>query len=101
MYSRRELVILARAYVAASGMAPSTLGIKAAGNDRLFIRLFAGLDCKASSAERASLWFEKNWPPAGLLEWPAEVRRLRLGQPEAPWVHRRRAPSAAAIAEGQ
>jgi hypothetical protein len=81
MYSRRDLVILARAYLAASGMAPSTLGIKAAGNDRLFIRLFAGLDCKASSAERASLWFEANWPPAGLLEWPGEVRRLRCRGP--------------------
>jgi hypothetical protein len=78
MYSRRELVILARAYLAASGMAASTLGIKAAGNDRLFIRLFKGLDCKASSAERASLWFEANWPPGELLPWPAEVRRLRL-----------------------
>jgi hypothetical protein len=78
MYSRRDLVILARAYLAASGMAPSTLGIKAAANDRLFIRLFAGLDCKASSAERASLWFEANWP-TGFLEWPIEVRRLRLG----------------------
>jgi hypothetical protein len=79
MYSRRELVILARAYLAASGIAASTLGITAAGNDRLFIRLFKGLDCKASTAERASLWFEANWPPQGILEWPAEVRRLRLG----------------------
>jgi len=73
MYSRRELVFLARAYLAASGMAASTLGIHAARNDRLFIRLFEGLDCKASSAEAASLWFDANWPFG--LEWPSDVLR--------------------------
>jgi hypothetical protein len=78
MYSRRELVILAKAYLAATGMAASTLGTRAAGNDRLFIRLLEGRDCKASSAEAASLWFEQNWPAGDLLRWPVEVRRLRL-----------------------
>lgn len=75
MYTVAELVLLARAYLAATGMAQSTLGKLAAGNDRLFIRLFEGFDCRADNAERASAWFNANagdW-------WPKEVERRHVG----------------------
>lgn len=71
MYTTAELVLLARAYLAHTGMPPSNLGKLAADNDRLFIRLFEGFDCRADTAERASAWFNAH---AGEW-WPEEVRR--------------------------
>jgi hypothetical protein len=75
MYSTAQLVILARAYLAATGIAESTLGVHVAGNDKLFTRLLVGCDCTARSAEAASDWFDLNWPP--WLAWPDEVQRRR------------------------
>ncbi len=73
MYSTAELVLLARWYLWHTGIPISRLGIMAARNDKLFIRLFQGLDCTARSAERASDWFDDNWPED--LPWPRQVRR--------------------------
>lgn len=73
MYTVAELVLLARAYIAATGTSASTLGQKAANNDRVFNRLFEGYDCRAETAERASAWFNEhdgNW-------WPIQVQRRR------------------------
>jgi hypothetical protein len=73
MYSTTELTTLAVSYIRATGIAPSTLGMRCAGNDKLFIRMFRGLDCTARSAERASRWFNENWPSA--VPWPKSVPR--------------------------
>jgi hypothetical protein len=75
MYSTDELRILAKRYLEATGIAISTLGIRAASNDKLFGRLLAGLDCTARSAERGSDWFDANWPDE--LPWPSEITRRR------------------------
>lgn len=80
MYSTAELIILAKAYLAWSDIAESTLSIHAVGNDKMFTRLFAGLDCTARSAERASMWFDTHWPLG--LAWPTEVEARRR-QPRA------------------
>jgi hypothetical protein len=82
MYSTAELVILAKAYLEATGIAPSTLGTRVANNDKLFIRLIAGLDCTARNAERASRYFDETWPV--WLPWPEEVRRRRRPRPPRP-----------------
>jgi hypothetical protein len=70
MYSRAELIILAKAYIDLTGIAVSTLSTRACGNDKTFSRLFEGLDCTARTVERASNWFDVNWPTG---PWPAEV----------------------------
>jgi len=75
MYSVAELILLARAYLEAFEMAPSALGTMICGNDKLFIGLFEGRDCTAKSAERASEFFDINWPV--WLEWPKGVTRRR------------------------
>jgi hypothetical protein len=72
MYSTAELVVLAQAYIAWADISISRMGELAANNDKLFHRLFAGLDCYASSAERASRWFHENWPDQ--LPWPPGIR---------------------------
>lgn len=76
MYTVSELVLLARAYIAATGISASRLGILAAAHDRLFIRLFEGYDCRADMVERASRWFDAQYDPSW---WPEEVERRRLG----------------------
>jgi hypothetical protein len=73
MYTVAELVELARVYMAATGVRASRLSVMAAGHNRLFERLMEGFDCRAEQAERASRWFDNNWPED--LEWPKTVVR--------------------------
>jgi hypothetical protein len=68
MHSTAELVILAQAYSSWADISISRMGELAAKNDKLFHRLIGGLDCYASSAERASRFFDRNWPAQ--LPWP-------------------------------
>jgi hypothetical protein len=75
MYSTADLIILAKAYLALSGCAESTLSVHAFGNDKTLPRLLAGFDCTARTVERASTWFDSNWPLG--LAWPREVVRRR------------------------
>ena len=75
VYSRADLVLLARVYLTHTGWSTSALGIKAASNDRLFWRLFDGLDCLASTTEAASKFFYENWPAE--LVWPLSPARGR------------------------
>jgi hypothetical protein len=74
-YSRSELVVLAARYADHTGVSEATVGFRACRNDKLFSRLRQGLDCRTTSAERASRWFEANWPAT--LAWPKKVRRLK------------------------
>jgi hypothetical protein len=73
MYSAPELIILARAYLDATGVVESTLSRHCAGNDKTVSRMLLGFDCTARTAEKMSRWFAVNWPIG--LEWPREVRR--------------------------
>ena len=73
MYSTSDLVILAKVYLEAIGIAESTLSTHAFGNDKSLGRLAQGCDCTTRSAARASDWFDRHWPPG--LAWPQEVRR--------------------------
>lgn len=77
MYTRAELIALAQAYLAATGMTPAALSRAVMGrhNSKLFERLFAGADCLLRSAEIAAQWFDHNWPPG--VAWPLR-RRIRF-----------------------
>jgi hypothetical protein len=87
VFTLAQLAILARAKLAEVDVAESTLGRRAAGNDRFFWRLLGGHGrdgIRAVTAERVSQWFCEN-PP---VIWPADVpmpqgQRMRnRGQPE-------------------
>jgi len=73
MYSRLELRILAEAYMAATHTSAAALGARVADNNKFIKGLLAGRDITATNAERASLWFQTNWP--GGVPWPSEVYR--------------------------
>jgi hypothetical protein len=75
MYTVDQLRVLARAYIDATGIAPSALSraITGAGNSRfgnsaVIPRLLAGKSCVMEHGEMASRWFEQNWPDD--LPWP-------------------------------
>jgi hypothetical protein len=72
MYSTAELCLLARTYLAGTGLAAATLSRYTVGNTKLFVRLLAGEDCTARSAEQASLWFDLHWPAD--IAWPQGMR---------------------------
>lgn len=73
MYTVAELCELAKAYMAGTGVSVSRLSIDAANHNRLFERLLEGYDCRAENAERASNWFNANWPSD--VPWPKSVLR--------------------------
>lgn len=73
MYTVAEIVELARTYMAATGVTASRLSKLAANNNRLIERLSEGFDCHADMVERASAWFDANWPDE--LPWPSSVTR--------------------------
>lgn len=77
MYTASELVELAHTYMAATGWTASRLSKQAANNNRLFERLAEGFDCHSDMCERASAWFDENWPPE--LDWPKSVTRRCAG----------------------
>lgn len=70
MYTRDELILLARLYVAAKGITVAALSREVMGppNSKFFAGLFAGGDCLVSSVEKASRWFNRNWPAD--VSWP-------------------------------
>ena len=70
-YTVDELLELATLYMDATGTSRTKLSTLAAGHNRLFERLLAGFDCRTQAAERASDWFDANWPAD--LQWPDAV----------------------------
>lgn len=73
MYTVAQLTALARAYMAGTGCSVSWLSVQAAKHNRLFERLLEGYDCRAEMCERASNWFDANWPSD--VPWPKGVPR--------------------------
>jgi hypothetical protein len=73
VYTVAELITLARVYIEATGVLVPRLSGAAFGNPKTLARLFDGLDCYAQAAERASAWFDDNWPLH--VPWPDGVPR--------------------------
>ena len=82
MYTAKELTYLSRAYMNATGVKASTLGITIADHNRLIERLFEGYEILSRTCETASVWFDENWPDD--LEWPANVPQLHQAAPKEP-----------------
>jgi hypothetical protein len=59
----------------ATGTSRTRLSILSAGHNRLFERLLEGFDCRTQAAERASDWFDQNWPKE--VPWPKDVAKRR------------------------
>ena len=68
-----QVLQLAQAYAAAQGGSLRTVGLKAAGNNLLFIRLAQGHGCNVFTIERAADWLVANWPDD--LPWPEDIPR--------------------------
>ena len=73
MYTTAELIILARLYLEETEVPTPRLSLVAFGNNKTLSRLLVGNDCYAQQAERASSWFDGNWPLH--VPWPASVPR--------------------------
>jgi aminoglycoside phosphotransferase (APT) family kinase protein len=77
MYTAAELLALARAYDAVTGCGLSAIGRRAAGNDRVLVRLEAGHGCHIATAERLSAWFDAHWPEAAARPVPVRARAAK------------------------
>lgn len=106
MYTRAQLVKLARAYMAGTGATSSGLSRLIGRHTKLIARLLSGDECMMSSAELASEWFSgstgdvPNWPFA--VPWPDGVPRppgLKTAQREG--ARSRTAERLARIAAGE
>lgn len=72
MFTASQLGNLSIAYAEATGTTVATLGRLLFGDHRFFKKLISGeAGCTIGNAERASLWFIKNWPSD--VPWPADV----------------------------
>lgn len=75
MMTPNELLRVARAYAAATGLQLSTVAVYATGKryTALFDRIEVGHGISTRSLERAASWFAANWPPD--TEWPTTIDR--------------------------
>lgn len=69
--SSDELLCLGLAYAEHIGRSLTTVGVRAARNDKLFVNLAAGKTCTVRTLERAADWFAANWPDGH--PWPAGI----------------------------
>lgn len=71
--SADDVLTLARAYADWVGISLTTVGVRAANNDKMFVNLARGRTCTVRSLERAARWFACNWPVG--LDWPDDIPR--------------------------
>jgi hypothetical protein len=75
MNSISHLLIVARAFQAATGLDQSTVSWRALGDVRKLAALEEGKDIQVTRFERGMLWLSENWPDA--VAWPNGVPRPR------------------------
>ena len=83
-----DILHLAQRYAAAMQISLVTVGRRACGNDKIFVRLALGCGCNTRSIARAAAWFAANWPDDAA--WPEDVPDPRAAPP-APGDERRAA----------
>jgi len=71
-----DLLLLARIYLAATGVSRTQLGQISCGNRMIYFRLERGLGCHSASLEKAHAWFAEHWENTGI-PWPAEIPKPR------------------------
>lgn len=84
--SSTQILRLARAYSAITGLTMTGVGQRACGNNRVFDRLAAGHGANVLTLERAAQWFGANWPDDA--DWPDDVPRI-VAEPPPPLKPRR------------
>ena len=73
MLTADQVLRLAQAYCAISGLSLTTVGRRACDNDKIFNRLAAGHGANVLAVERAFHWFHENWPSDQ--PWPEDLPR--------------------------
>lgn len=73
MHAIPNLLCIAGAYQAATGLDQSTVSWRALGDVRKLSALAEGKDIQVTRYERAMIWFSENWPEG--VEWPDAVNR--------------------------
>ena len=71
MLSPAEILKLARLYGAAEGVALSTVGRRAANNNKLFRRISEGFGVSTRTLAKLETFFRANWPDNA--PWPPDV----------------------------
>jgi len=66
-----QLLVLAQEYARAEGVALSSVGVLATGNDKTFLRILGGGTINMRTAERAESWLRHNWPDGA--QWPVTI----------------------------
>jgi hypothetical protein len=66
-----QLLKLACAYAAHQGITLRRVGVLAADNPMLFMRLADGKGAHSATIERAALWLSKHWPRG--IPWPSDI----------------------------
>ena len=75
--SADDVLSLARTYADCMDISLTTVGVRAANNDKMFVNLARGRTCTVRSLERAARWFACNWPIG--LAWPEGIPRPEPG----------------------
>ena len=71
--SADDVLSLARTYADCIGISLTTVGVRSANNDKMFVNLARGRTCTVRSLERAAHWFAGHWPKG--LPWPEDIPR--------------------------
>jgi len=71
--SADDVLSLARAYADCMDISLTTVGVRSANNDKMFVNLARGRTCTVRSLERAAHWFAGHWPKG--LPWPEGIPR--------------------------
>jgi hypothetical protein len=71
MLSPADIVRLARLYAAAEGIALSTVGRRACGNNRILPRIERGLGANTRTLAVIETFFRANWPQNAA--WPPDL----------------------------
>jgi hypothetical protein len=73
MRLKDQLLVLARAYLAATGLKTTTLSWRLFSDTNKLDAILAGKDLQVGRFENAMVWFAANWPEDA--PWPEMVER--------------------------
>ncbi|ORE87715.1 hypothetical protein ATO4_25213 [Aurantimonas sp. 22II-16-19i] len=76
MIAISNLLAVAGAFQAATGLDQSTVSWRALGDVRKLAALSSGKDIQVTRYEKAMIWFSVNWPQD--LSWPIGVDRPKV-----------------------
>lgn len=78
---KANLIAVGAQFVSLTGLAQSTVGMRAARDARFFDRLNDGKGFTVKTYDSVLAWFSDHWPEGA--QWPSEVPRPERHAPEA------------------